>query len=137
MKSYDEDMIHEFLTSYRNVAVVGISDKADRDSYQVALYLKEKGYNVIPVNPKLDAWQGLKAYPDLRSIPESENVEVVDIFRKSDAVGEIVKEALPLKPKLIWMQEGVVNEEAADVAKSSGIYVVMDRCIMKEHRKMK
>lgn len=136
MKSYDENRINEFLANYRNVAVVGISDKPERDSYQVAMYLKNHGYNVIPINPKFDRWEGLQAYPDLRSVPESVNVEVVDVFRKPEAVVEVVNEAISLNPKLIWMQEDVVNEEAADLAKSKGISVVMDRCMMKEHRKI-
>ncbi len=137
MKSYDEDRIPEFLANYRNVAVVGISDKPERDSYQVALYLKKNGYNVIPINPKLETWEGLKAYPDLKSVPSGAAVEIVDVFRKAEAAGEIVSEALPLNPKLIWLQETVVNEEAADLAKSNGIAVVMDRCMMKEHKKLK
>lgn len=136
MKTYDEGRINEFLKNYRNVAVVGVSDKADRDSYQVAQYLKSKGYNVIPINPRLECWEGIRAYPDLKSVPESAGVEIVDIFRKPEAVGEVVEEALGLNPKVIWMQESVVNEEAADRAKSKGISVVMDRCIMKEHRKI-
>ena len=116
--------------------MVGISDKPERDSYQVALYLKKNGYNVIPINPKLETWEGLKAYPDLKSVPADLGVEIVDVFRKPEAVGEIVSESLRLNPKLIWLQETVVNEEAADLAKSKGISVVMDRCMMKEHRKL-
>lgn len=136
MKSYDESRIPEFLSKYRKIAVVGISEKEDRDSYRVASYLLESGYQIIPVNPMLKTWKGIKAYPDLKSIPKDEGVEIIDIFRKSEAVGSIVEEALPLDPKLIWMQETVVNENAADIAKENGVYVVMDRCMMKEHSKM-
>lgn len=133
MKTYDEGRIPEFLEEYRNIAVVGISDKPERDSYRVSMYLKVHGYNIIPINPKMESWEGLKAYPDLKSVPRELNVDVVDIFRKSDAVYEIVSEALHLNPKLVWMQETVINEDAADLAKSNGISVVMDRCMMKEH----
>ncbi len=136
MKSYDEGKIPEFLRNYRNVAVVGISDNPERDSYRVASYLKEHGFNIVPINPKLDMWQGIRAYPDLKSISEKAGVEIIDIFRKPDAVPEIVEESIALKPKLIWMQEGVINEEAGDNAKSNGISVVMDRCMMKEHAKL-
>lgn len=136
MKSYDEDRIPEFLNSLRNVAVVGISDKKERDSYQVAKYLMDRGYTIIPINPKLETWEGVKAYPDLKSIPGSVKVDIVDIFRKPEAVGPIVEEAMPLNPSLIWMQETVVNEDAADMAKKNGISVVMDRCMMKEHARL-
>lgn len=136
MKNYDEEKIPEFLKDYRNVAVVGISDRPERDSYRVALYLKNHGYNIIPINPKLDMWEGIRAYPDLKSISQQAGVEIVDIFRKSEAVPEIVRDSLQLNPKLIWMQEGVISEEAADHAKSKGISVVMDRCMMKEHEKL-
>lgn len=136
MKTYDESKIPEFLSNYRNIAVVGISDKPERDSYRVSMYLKEHGYNVIPINPKMDEWQGLKAYPDLASVPGNLGVEIVDVFRKPEAVGGIVEESFHLNPKVIWLQESVVNEEAADLAKSKGISVVMDRCIMKEHSKL-
>lgn len=136
MKSYDEDRIPEFLRSYRNIAVVGISDKPERDSYRVASYLKSKGYSIIPINPTLETWQGIKAYPDLKSIPADVKVDVVDIFRKPEAATQIVEEAMGIKPALVWFQEGVINEEAADRAKSSGSNVVMDRCMMKEHSKL-
>ena len=136
MKAYDENMISEILENYRNVAVVGISDKKDRDSYQVSEYLSRKGYNIIPINPKFSEWNGIKAFPDLASIPKDINVDIVDIFRKPEAVVPVVREALSIKPKVIWMQEGVINEEAADLARESGLKVVMDRCMMKEHEKL-
>lgn len=136
MKSYDEDKIEEVLKDQKNVAVVGISDKPERDSYRVAQYLQAKGYNIIPINPKLTDWNGIKAYPDLSSIPPDVSVDVVDIFRKSDAVLPIVKESLKIEPKVIWMQEEVVNEEAADLAKENGLVVIMNRCMMKEHKKL-
>lgn len=135
MAKFDEEYIPEILDKYRTVAVVGISDKPDRDSYRVAEYLKQSGYHILPVNPTLDQWLGIKAYRDLSSIPEDVRVEIVDVFRKPDAALQVVEEALKLKPAVVWLQEGVVNHEAAELAKSHGIQVVMDRCMMKEHRK--
>ena len=135
MVKFDEEHIPEILDRYRTVAVVGISDKPDRDSYRVAEYLKQSGYHILPVNPTLDQWLGIKAYRDLSSIPEDVRVEIVDVFRKPDAALQVVEEALKLKPAVVWLQEGVVNQEAAELAKSHGIQVVMDRCMMKEHRK--
>lgn len=133
MKAYDEDKIPEFLKMYRNVAVVGISNKPERDSYRVASYLKSHGFNVIPINPTMESWEGIRAYPDLKSIPTDVKIDIVDVFRKPDAVKDIVEEAASISTKLIWMQESVINEEAADLAKSKGMDVVMDRCMMKEH----
>ncbi len=135
MAKFDEENIPEILNRTRTVAVVGISDKPDRDSYRVAEYLKRAGYTILPVNPTITQWLGIKAYKDLSSIPKDVRVDIVDIFRKPEAALQIVEEALKLKPATIWLQEGVVNEEAAKLAKSNGIQVVMDRCMMKEHMK--
>ena len=134
---YDEDKIPEILNSTRNIAVVGISEKAERDSYRVADYLKKQGYVIIPINPGLMEWNGIKAYPDLLTVPGNMKIDVVDIFRKPDAVVPVVKDALKRKPFAIWMQEGVVNNDAAEIARDAGILVVMDRCMMKEHHKLK
>ncbi|WP_075056244.1 CoA-binding protein [Thermogymnomonas acidicola] len=132
-----DEEISGVLRKYRNIAVVGISDKPDRDSYRVASYLREHGYSIIPVNPPtLKEWNGIRAYPSLSSIPGDLKVEVVDIFRKPEAVTEVVREGLQLKPRVFWMQEGVVNREAADLAVQNGVDVVMDRCMMKEHRRL-
>lgn len=131
-----KDEIKEILSKYRTVAVVGISDKPERDSYRVASYLLSHGFKVIPVNPSFSIWNGIRTYPDLRSIPREEKVEIVDIFRKSEAVPEIVRESIPLKPEVIWMQEGVKSDEGRHIAEESGIRVVMDRCIMKEHSRI-
>ncbi len=135
--AYDEDKIPEILNSTRNIAVVGISEKAERDSYRVADYLKKQGYVIIPINPGLMEWNGIKAYPDLLTVPGNMKIDVVDIFRKPDAVVPVVKDALKRKPFAIWMQEGVVNNDAAEIARDAGILVVMDRCMMKEHLKLK
>ena len=132
----DED-IKVLLKNSKNIAVVGISDKQERDSFGVAKYLVSKGYNVIPVNPSLESWQGIKSYPNLSSIPKNTKLDIVDIFRKPEAVGEIVEESIKVKPKAIWMQLGVINEEAGKKASNSGMTVVMDKCIMVEHKKLK
>ncbi|MFB0556434.1 MAG: CoA-binding protein [Dehalococcoidia bacterium] len=125
----------EILNSSRVVAVVGLSSKLDRPSYKVASYLKEQGYKIIPVNPTEKEILGELCYPDLASIPEA--IDVVDIFRRSDEVLPIVKEAIKIGAKAVWMQEGVINEEAAARAREAGLMVVMDKCMRKEHRKLK
>ncbi len=125
----------EAILNYRNIAVVGISDDPTRPSHSVASFLVKHGYNIIPVNPKLIEWEGIKCYPDLLSIPGS--VDVVDIFRRSEFVPPIVDEAIKIKAKAVWMQEGIVNEEAAEKAREAGIEVVMDKCMMKEYRRLK
>ncbi len=125
----------EILNSSRVVAVAGLSPKPDRPSYGVANYLKENGYKIIPVNPNAREVLGEVCYPDLVSIPEP--VDVVDIFRRSEEVVSIVEEAIKIGAKAVWMQDGVINEEAAARAKRAGLLVVMDRCILKEHQKTK
>ena len=125
----------KILKTCRVVAVVGLSPKPDRPSYGVANYLKENGYKIIPVNPNAREVLGEVCYPDLVSIPEP--VDVVDIFRRSEEVVSIVEEAIKIEAKAVWMQEGVINEEAAARAKRAGLLVVMDRCILKEHQKTK
>ena len=123
----------EILKSSRVVAVVGLSANPDRPSYEVASYLKENGYKIIPVNPQVRDVLGEVSYPDLSSIPEP--VDVVDIFRRSDAVLPIVEEAIKIGAKAVWMQEGVMHEEAAARVEAAGLKVVMDKCMLKEHRK--
>ena len=137
MSGYDESHIPEILENYRNVAVVGLSDKSDRDSYRVAKYLMSHGYRIIPVNPAIDSWEGIKSYPSVSSIPPELKVEIVDVFRKPEAALEVVRDSLSRTPKVIWLQEGVVNSDAADLARENGIKVVMDRCMMKEHNRLK
>ncbi|MCL0057628.1 CoA-binding protein [Dehalococcoidales bacterium] len=125
----------EILDSSQVIAVVGLSPKPDRPSYQVASYLKENGYKIIPVNPKAREILGEPSYPDLGSVPEP--VDVVSIFRRPEEVPAIVEEAIKIGAKAVWMQEGVINEEAASQAKEAGLLVVMNRCMLKEHQKMK
>ena len=119
------------LDSSRTIAVVGLSPKPDRPSYKVASYLKEQGYRIIPVNPMEQEILGEPCYPNITSIPEP--VDVVDIFRRSEEVLPIVEEAIKAGVKAVWMQEGVVNEEAAARAREAKIPVVMNKCMRKEH----
>ena len=121
----------ETILGYKTIAVVGISDDPTRPSNFVASFLEAHGYTIIPVNPKLTEWEGKKCYPDLLSIPVK--VDIVDIFRRSEAVPPIVDEAIAIKAKVVWMQEGIVNEEAAAKARRARIEVVMDKCMKKEY----
>lgn len=123
------------ILEYKTIAVVGISDNQERPSNYVASFLEKQGYNIIPVNPNLQVWEGKKCYPDLHSIPV--NVDVVDIFRRKEAVPQIVDEAIAVKAKVVWMQEGIINEEAAVKARNAGMEVVMDRCMKKEYMRVK
>ena len=124
----------EILKKYRRVAVVGVSANPERPSYQVASYLIEHGYDVIPVNPGAGEILGRVSYPDLSAIPGG--VEVVDIFRRPEYVPPIVEEAIKTGARVIWMQEGIINEEAASRARQAGLTVVMDRCMKKEHLRL-
>ncbi|PWU12770.1 MAG: CoA-binding protein [Terriglobia bacterium] len=126
--------ISEILLSARTIAVVGLSAKRYRPSYGVAEYLKRAGYHVIPVNPEETEVLGERCYPDLDSIPEA--VDVVDIFRRSEFVPEIVEAAIRKGARAIWMQEGVIHEQAAHRAEEAGLAVAMDRCILKDHRRL-
>ncbi|MEW6663581.1 MAG: CoA-binding protein [Bacillota bacterium] len=121
----------------QNIAVVGISDKPDRDSNRVARYLIEQGFFVIPVNPSLDQVLGLTCYPSLLAIPPELRVDVVTIFRRPDQVEPVVLEAIQRGVKTVWMQLGVINHEAAAKAKAAGLEVIMDKCIKIEHGKWK
>ncbi|EQB73648.1 MAG: succinyl-CoA synthetase [Ferroplasma sp. Type II] len=125
--------IEEILKKYKDIAVVGISDKPDRYSYQVANYLMNNGFNIIPVNPMLKEWQGKKVYSDVKSIEG--NIDVVDIFRRPEFIEDIVMDSRG-KAKVIWMQEGIINEVAKKLAVEMGMEVVMDRCMKKEYEKL-
>jgi len=128
--------IRRILENCRTVAVVGISPKEDRPSYEVAFYLKSKGYRIIPVRPDGEEILGEKIYRQLAEIPEEVEVDVIDIFRKSEDVPPVVEEAIKRGAKVIWMQEGVIHLEAAAKAEKAGLKVVMDRCMKKEHQKL-
>ena len=123
----------EMISKSHTIAVVGLSPKPDRPSHQVARYLKEHGYRIIPVNPAVAEVLGEKSYPDLRSVPEP--IDLVNIFRRSEVVLPVVEEAIEVGVKHIWMQDGVINQKAADKAMASGLLVVMDNCIMRQHKR--
>ena len=131
--SADPQVIGDILKNYRVVAVVGLSPKPERPSYQVAEYLKQHGYRIIPVNPGQREILGEKCYPSLKDIPFS--VEVVDIFRNVEAIPAIVDEAIQVGAKAVWMQLNLVEPESARKAKEAGLKVVMDRCLKVEHSK--
>ena len=124
----------KLLNEINTIAVVGISQKEDKASNRVSKYMQEKGYRIIPVNPNYDEVLGEKAYKNLKEIPESEGVELVNIFRPSEEVSAIVEETLPLGVKGIWMQEGISDDESKKLAENKGITVIMDKCIMKRHK---
>jgi predicted CoA-binding protein len=126
------DPIADLLRSSRNIAVVGLSDNPMRPSHGVSAYMQSHGYRIIPVNPQADEVLGEKSYSSLLDIPEP--IDIVDIFRRSEFVPEIVDQAIQLKARAIWMQEGVVHEAAAEKARKAGLLVIMDSCILKEHR---
>ena len=126
------DPITELLKTSRTIAVVGLSSKRSRPSYGVAEYLQSVGYRIIPVNPNESEVLGEKSYPALEAIPEK--VEIVDIFRRPEAVPEVVESAIRIGAKAVWMQEGVMHPEAAERARQAGLAVVMDLCIFREHR---
>jgi len=131
----DQDL-KDILSRYKTIAVVGISPKEDRPSYRVAAYLQSKGFRVIPVRPDGDSILGEKVYRSLMEVPAEIEIEVVDIFRKSEDVPPVVEEALRRGVKVVWMQEGVIHEEAAQKARRGGAQVFMDCCIKKEHQRL-
>jgi uncharacterized protein len=128
------NQIAAVLHSARTIAVVGLSSKRYRPSYGVAEYLKRAGYRIIPVNPLETEVLGERAYPDLDSVPGA--IDIVDIFRRAEFVPEIVEAAIRKNARAVWMQEGVIHEAAASRAEAAGVAVVMDRCILKDHRRL-
>jgi uncharacterized protein len=129
-----DDEIKDLLRRYRRVAVVGLSDKPDRPSYGVAAYLMKVGYEVTPVNPTIAATLGVPALPSLDDVPPP--VEIVDVFRRPEDVPPVAEGAIRAGAKVLWLQEGIVNEAAAAQARAAGLTVVQDRCIYKEHRRL-
>jgi uncharacterized protein len=129
----ESEKIDELLKNAKTTAVVGLSPSPLRPSFGVAAYLQTHGYRIIPINPEIDSALGEKAYGSLREVPEK--IDIVDVFRRPENVPPIVEEAIALNVPAIWLQETVVHEEAAEKARQAGIFVVMDRCILKEHRK--
>ena len=126
------DAIADLLKRSKTIAVVGLSNSPLRPSHGVSAYMQTNGYRIIPVNPNIKGALGEKAYASLPDVPEK--IDIVNIFRRPEFVGEIVNQAIQLKVSAIWMQEEVVNEQAAEKARKAGIFVVMDRCILKEHK---
>ncbi|TDF96556.1 CoA-binding protein [Paenibacillus piri] len=122
--------IKELLKAARNVAVVGLSDKPDRVSHMVAEAMQKKGYRIIPVNPNAESILGETCYATLSDIPEP--VDIVNVFRRSEHVVPVAEEAVRIKAKVFWLQQGIYNEEAAEIAKAGGLDVIMDRCIKVE-----
>jgi len=126
------DAIFEWLSRVKTIAVVGLSDNPMRPSHGVSAYMQLQGYKIIPVNPQIAEALGETAYPSLLEVPE--NIDLVDVFRRAEFVDEIVEQAIQLKIPAIWLQEYVINERAAARARAAGMFVVMDLCILKEHR---
>ena len=126
------DEIGNLLTRSKTIAVVGMSDSPLRPSYGVSAYMQSHGYKIVPVNPTIRGALGEKAVPTLSDVKEK--IDIVDVFRRSEHVAAVVDEAIRLRVPAIWLQEGVIDEAAAEKARKAGIQVVMDRCILKEHR---
>ena len=135
----DDEQLRNIYRLAKTIAVVGLSDNPDRPSYQVATYLKQHGYRIVPINPKYAVILGEPAYPDLvygaRAISPTQ-IDIVDIFRKAEDVPPHVEEALVIHAPVVWMQEGIEHHDAAQKAKGSNVKVVMNRCLMKEHRRL-
>ncbi|HEX6290714.1 MAG TPA: CoA-binding protein [Herpetosiphonaceae bacterium] len=130
----EDQQIRRILQDTRVIAVVGLSDNPARPSYGVTRYMQSQGYRIVPINPELSEVFGERAYPDLLSVPF--DVDLVDIFRRSEAVGPHVDEAIRKGVRTVWMQLGVYNEAAAQQARAAGIDVIMNRCILIEHRRL-
>jgi predicted CoA-binding protein len=133
MKTTTSDEIGELLKRTKTIAVVGLSDSPLRPSYGVSAYMQSHGYKIIPVNPSIKGALGEKAVASLSEIEEK--IDMVDVFRRPEYVPELVDEAIRLKVPAIWLQEDVIHEEAAQKARKAGLFVVMDKCILKEHRR--
>lgn len=127
----DEEM-RQILTSYKTVASVGLSTNPAKESYGIVQYLISQGYDIIPVNPTADEILGIKAYPDLLSIPRK--VDVVQVFRKPEDVPPVVEQAIQIGAKVVWMQVGIISPQGAAMARAAGLQVVMDHCMREEHR---
>jgi predicted CoA-binding protein len=126
------DPVRDLLQRVKIIAVVGLSDDPWRASHGVSAYLQAHGYKIIPVNPHISEALGQKSYPSLLDVPKK--IDLVNIFRRPEFVVEIVQQAIDLKIPAVWMQEGVINESAAARARAAGLFVMMDHCILKEHK---
>ncbi len=132
MEASQKDAITGLLRQAKTIAVVGLSSSPMRPSYGVAAYMQSQGYRIVPVNPHIRGALGEKAYASLADVPEK--IDIVNVFRRSEFVPSVVEQAIALKVAAVWMQEGVVHEAAAAQARQAGIFVIMDHCILKEHR---
>src|SRR5688572_13522455 len=130
----NRDEMKEILLMAKTIASVGLSANPAKESFGIAQYLKDQGYRIIPVNPTATVIMGQKAYPDLLSVPEK--VDVVQVFRKPEDVPPVVDEAIKIGAKVVWMQEGIVNEESAQKARDAGLQVVMDACMRSSHQRL-
>ncbi|HET6596121.1 MAG TPA: CoA-binding protein [Anaerolineales bacterium] len=130
----DDQMMRDILVSAKTIASVGLSSNPGKESFWIVKYLKDQGYRIIPVNPTAEEILGEKAYPDLESVPEP--IDVVQVFRKPEDVPPVVDSAIKAGAKVVWMQEGIVNEEAAQKARQAGLQVVMDACMRVTHRRL-
>jgi len=128
--------IKKILEDAKTIAVVGLASSPLRPSYGVSAYMQQQGYRIVPVNPTISEALGEKAYATLRDIPKDIKIDIVDVFRRPDAVPAIVDEVIELKLPVLWLQETVVHEEAAEKARKAGVFVVMDECILKDHRRL-
>jgi uncharacterized protein len=131
--THTDDEIRQIL-SLKNVAVVGMSKNEDKAASYVPRYLMQQGYNIIPVNPTIDKIFDVKCHPDLDAV--SESIDIVDVFRPSEQVLSVVEQAIKKKPKVIWLQEGIHNQEAEELARKAGIRVVFNRCMLAEHQRL-
>ena len=132
MTTTTTDPITELLKRSKTIAVVGLSDSPIRASHGVSAYMQSQGYRIVPVNPTIENALGENSYPSLLEVKEK--IDIVDIFRRNEFVPDVVDQAIQLKVPAIWMQEGVIHEAAAEKARQAGIMVIMDQCILKEHR---
>ena len=130
----NDQMLKDILLSAKTIASVGLSSNRAKESYGIVEYLKGQGYHIIPVNPTASEVLGEKSYPDLESVPEK--IDVVQVFRKPEDVPPVVDSAIKVGAKVVWMQEGIVNEEAAEKARAAGLQVVMDACMRVTHRRL-
>ena len=126
--------IRSILSESKTIAVIGISEREDRASNYVSVYMQRHGYTIYPVNPNLDEWFGLKTYDSVLDLPVK--VDIVDVFRRSSEVLPLARDVVEAEAKVLWLQQGIVNDDAAAIATKAGLTVVMDACIMVEHRSM-
>jgi len=131
--SHTDDEIKQIF-SLKNVAVIGMSKNQEKAAHYVPKYLSQNGYNIMPVNPTADEILDKKCYPSVEDIPEP--IDIVDVFRPSDQVLPVVQQAIKMKPKVIWLQEGIHNAEAEELARKEGIKVVFNRCMLSEHQRL-